>query len=199
GVVVHVLEALAEPAERLAAVVGDLDVHAHHVEAVGVLRIDDEVGVVLGLLVEVVAFLPGGAEVAGAEDATLLVGRLDDGVDDVGAGRGNGQADAAQFFGGQAGLQFVPGSAAVGRFIESAFGAAVDQRPNVPAALVGGGEQHVGVARVEDDVGHAGVFADRQHLLPGLAAVGGLVQPAVTARPPQRTLDGHVDYVGVAR
>src|SRR5262249_53482527 len=41
--------------------------------------------------------------------------------------------------------------------------------------------------------------ADRQHLLPGLAAVGGFVQPAVAAGVPERALGGDVDHVGVAR
>ena len=113
--------------------------------------------------------------------------------------RRDGQADAAQVLGGQAGLELRPGGAAVGRFVDGALRAAVDQRPDVPAALVGGGEQHVGVARIEDDVGDAGVLADGQHLLPGLAAVGGLVQAAVAARPPERSLGGDVDDVGVAR
>src|SRR5262249_6007890 len=55
------------------------------------------------------------------------------------------------------------------------------------------------VARVHNDVGHAGVLADRQHRLPGLTAVGGLVQPAVAARRPQGPLRRDVDDVGVAR
>ena len=65
------------------------------------VRIDDEVGVVLRLLVERVPLLPGDAAVGGAEDAALLVGRLDDGVDDVRIGRRDRQADAAEVAAGQ--------------------------------------------------------------------------------------------------
>src|SRR6185369_1983806 len=44
-----------------------------------------------------------------------------------------------------------------------------------------------------------GVLADLQHLLPGLAAVGRLVEAAVAPRAPQRPLRRHVDDVRVAR
>src|SRR5262249_5322908 len=98
-----------------------------------------------------------------------------------------------------AGAEFVPGGAAVGRFVQGAFRPAVDERPDVPAALVGGRDQYVGVARVLHHVGDAGVLADLQHALPRLAAVGGLVPAAVAARPPQRPLGGDVDHVRVAR
>ena len=59
--------------------------------------------------------------------------------------------------------------------------------------------QHVRVARIEHDVGDAGVLADVQHLLPGLAAVGRLVEPAIAARSPQRPLGRDVHRVRVAR
>src|SRR5262249_31639420 len=86
-----------------------------------------------------------------------------------------------------------------GALVERALRPAVDERPDVPAALVGGGDQDVRVARVYHHVGDAGVLADRQDVLPGLAAVGGLEQAAVAARPPERPLGGDVDDVRVAR
>src|SRR5262249_49534428 len=92
-----------------------------------------------------------------------------------------------------------PRLAAVGRFVQGALGAAVDQRPDVAAALVGRGEEHVGGARGEHDVGDAGVVADRQHLVPGATAVGRLEQAPVAAGPPQRPLRRHVHGVGAAR
>ena len=196
-VIVDVLPFFAERVQRLATVVGNLQVDVHDVEPVGIPGIDDDVGVILGLGVEVVALLPGGAEVMGAKDAALLVGCLDDGVDQIGIRRGRRQADAAQFDRGQARLEFVPARAAVGRLVECALRTAVDQCPDMPAALVGGGHQHVGIARIEDHVGDAGVVADREHLLPVLTAVGGLVEPAVAAGSPERPLGGHVDDVRV--
>src|SRR5207244_9479469 len=50
-----------------------------------------------------------------------------------------------------------------------------------------------------DQVGHAGVVADRERLLPILTAVGALVEPAVAAGSPERPLGGHVDDVRVPR
>src|SRR5262249_10541204 len=119
--------------------------------------------------------------------------------DDVRVARGDGERDAAQLLLGQAGLELLPGLAAVGGLVDAALGAAVDERPDVPPALVGGVEQDVRVARGEDDVGHAGGRAGGDDLLPGLAAVGGLVEAAVPAGGPERALGGDVDDVGVAR
>ncbi len=68
----------------------------------------------------------------------------------------------------------------------------------MPAALVGRGQQDIGITRVEHHIGDAGVLADGQDSLPGLAAVGGFVQAAIAARPPERTLGRHVDSVRIA-
>ncbi len=67
------------------------------------------------------------------------------------------------------------------------------------AALVRGSVEDVGVARVHDYVGDAGVFADIERLRPRLAAVGGLVKAAIAARAPERALRSNVDDVGIAR
>ena len=56
-----------------------------------------------------------------------------------------------------------------------------------------------GLARQEDDVADAGVVADEQHARPGRAAVSGLVQAAVAAGGPKRSLRRHVDGGGIAR
>src|SRR5262249_31476430 len=93
---------------------------------------------------------------------------------------------------------FGPGVAAIARFVESALGASVDECVNVAAALPGGGEHHVGVVRRLGNVGSAGVFADGEDGLPGLAAVGGFVEAAVAAGAPERTLRSDEDYVGIA-
>src|SRR5262249_49421510 len=155
GVVIDVLPALAQRPQRLAAVVGDADQDVHHVDAVLVPRIDHDVGIVLRLLVELVAALPRLAAGGGAGDGALLVGGLGDGLHHVGVGRGDGQADAADLALRQAARQLAPRLAAVGGLVQPAFGAAIDERPDVPPPLVGGGDQRVGVARVEDHVGDA--------------------------------------------
>ena len=81
--IIDVFEPFAERPQRLAAVIGDANQHVHYVDPVAVFRFDDEVSVVLSLLVELVAPLPGRPLVGGAEDAALLVGGFDGGVDDI--------------------------------------------------------------------------------------------------------------------
>src|SRR6185295_12882056 len=198
-VVVDVLVLLAERPEGLAAVLAGLEQHVHGVDAVGIEGIDEQLLIVLRAVRDVVAaLLPTAAGVGRAEEAAGLADGLDDGVDGVRLRRREGEADAPHVLLGQAGGELLPGGAAVGGPVDAALGAAVDQGPDVAAPLVGGGVEHVGVARVHHHVGDAGVLADRQHLLPGLAAVGGLVEAAVAARRPQRALGRHVDGVRVA-
>ena len=67
-------------------------------------------------------------------------------------------------------------------------------------ALVRGGQQMIGILRIHDDVGAAGVIVHLDEALrPGLAAVGGLEEAAIAAAFPERPLRGHVDHVGIAR
>ena len=196
-VIVHVLKPLAQIVQRLAAIVGNLQKHPHHVDAVDILGVGDDVRVILSLVVVFAAPLPGGAEIGGAEDAALLVDGFDAGVDHIGIRWRHREANAPQIFAGQAGFHLVPGGPCVGGFVNGALRTAVDQRPHMPAALIRGRQQDVGIARVHRHVGHAGVLANRQHGFPGLAAIGGLIQSAVAARPPQWPLRGDVDSVGI--
>ena len=83
--------------------------------------------------------------------------------------------------------------------MDRALRPAVDQREEMTAALIRRGHEHVGVAGIDDHVGHAGVLRDLQHLRPRLPAIGRLVEAAVAARGPQRALGGHVDGVAVFR
>ena len=92
-----------------------------------------------------------------------------------------------------------PRLAAVGRLVQAALGAAVDQRPRVPAALMRHGEQHVGIVRIDRDVADAGVLADLEDLRPGVAAVGGLVEAAIAAGRPQRAIGRDEHDVRIAR
>ena len=201
-VVVHVLVALAEVRPRLAGVVRHLQEDVHRVEALGVLRVDEDLLVVHGAAGDVVAaLLPALAAVRGAEGPARLVGGrgLDERVDGVGLGGGEGEADAAHLLLGQAARDLLPGLPAVRRLVDARPGAAVDQGEDVAPALVGGGDQGVRVARVHDDVGDAGVLVDREHGVPGLPAVGRLVEAAVAAGRPERALRRDVDDVRVLR
>ncbi len=85
------------------------------------------------------------------------------------------------------------------RLVDGRFGAAVDDRVDVPAALVGRGVEDVRLARVHEDVRDPRVLGDLEDLRPGLAAVRGLVEPAVPARRPEGSLACRVDDLGVAR
>src|SRR5262245_26682425 len=66
-------------------------------------------------------------------------------------------------------------------------------------ALIRRGVHHVRVSWIEHDVSDAGVLADLEHRLPRLAAIRSLIQAAVAARRPQRTLRRDPHDVGVAR
>jgi hypothetical protein len=69
----------------------------------------------------------------------------------------------------------------------------------VAAALVGRGVQGVGIAGIHPHLVGAGVVIHVQDALPGVTAVGGLVQAAVAAGAPEWALGRDVDHVGVAR
>ena len=86
----------------------------------------------------------------------------------------------------------------IGRLVEAALGPTANQLSDRAPALIGGGVKDVGILRIHRDFGDAGVGADREHRFPRLAAVGGLVQPAVAARRPQRPDRADVDNVRVA-
>src|SRR6185436_18710065 len=73
------------------------------------------------------------------------------------------------------------------------------ERPDAARALVRRGVEDVGVARVHHDLGDAGVLADEEHGVPRLAAVGGLVEPALAAGLPERALGGHVHHARIPR
>ena len=69
-----------------------------------------------------------------------------------------------------------------------ALGSAVDHREEMTAPLVRRSDDDVRVARIDDDVGDAGVVGNLQHLRPRAAAVNRLVEAAFAARRPQRAL-----------
>src|SRR5215207_8403945 len=81
----------------------------------------------------------------------------------------------------------------------STFGTPLSSLIDVAAPLVGGRVEHVRIARVHGDLVDARVFADREHGVPCLPAVGCLVETAVAAGRPERPLRGDVDHVRVAR
>src|SRR5690606_24729086 len=85
----------------------------------------------------------------------------------------------------EAGLDLLPGLAAVGGLVDPAFGrrAAADDVPPLAEAAIHPGVDLAGVRHVHRDDARAGLVVDEQRLLPGLAAVGRLEDAALFVRP----------------
>jgi hypothetical protein len=66
-------------------------------------------------------------------------------------------------------------------------------------ALVGSGIDHIRIARIERDIGDAGIDTDLEYGFPCSAAVGCLEQSAISATRPERTFGSHEYHVRVAR
>jgi hypothetical protein len=124
---------------------------------------------------------------------------LDVGIDDIRARRRNSEGDPPQIAFGQAYGQLLPGLAAVGGFMQPTSGATGSERPGLPAELPHGGIDNVRFLGIEGNVGAARVGIDVEDFRPGLAAVGGFVQPAFLAGGPQRPQRRHINRVGTAR
>src|SRR6185369_14860122 len=115
-VVVDVLAVLEAGRPSLAAVLADVDRGVHRVDAVEALGVGHQLLVVLRARRDVAALLlPALAAVAGAEEAALVAGRLDPGIEHVGVDRRDAETDAAAVAFRQALLDLAPGLAAVGR------------------------------------------------------------------------------------
>src|SRR5258708_1940336 len=199
-VVVVVLAAGGEGSDGTAAIIAHHDVHVHDVDAVGIGRIHLHLGIILALLVEAAAFFPGDAVIGGAVSAAAPFRAFHLRVDDAGICRRLVEADAAEVAGGETAAHLGPGFASVDGAVQRAFRAAVDHAEIAALPLVGGGQQDIGIARIQDDVATAGVVTDfDQACRPSLAAVGAHVQAALTAALPEGAGSGHVHHVGIAR
>lgn len=186
--------------DRFAAVVRDMDAAVNDINALELMGVAVHFPVILGVHHAVIVLpRPGDAAVGGFEEAALAAGSGDVGIDEVGVLRGDGQGDAPQIHGGNAVGYFAPGGPGIFGLEQARLGTAADEKADVAAALVGGGEKDIGIARVHDDFGDAGVFADGEDGFPGLAAVGGFVEAAVAAGRPKGTLGGDIDDLGIAR
>ena len=95
--------------------------------------------------------------------------------------------------------QLRPGLPAVGRLVDAAAGAGLEQLPRPPLHLVHRRVERVGLAPVDDEVDRAGLVVDVEHLLPGLAAVDRLEDAALLVGRPQVAHGRDVDDVGVRR
>ncbi len=113
-VVIHVFPALAQRAERLASVFGDMEQRIHRVDAVEDPGVGDDPLVVLRAGGEVRrSFGPALAAVFRAEEAALPTGCLDRGIDDIGIDGRDRQADAPLVAVGKPLVDLPPALAAV--------------------------------------------------------------------------------------
>src|SRR4029079_13841336 len=110
---------------------------------------------------------------------------VDDGIKPFRIGRRDGDADPALALDGNAGVGFLPGQAAVGRF-ENAAARAVRRRidaprrtPRVPQHAV----NDPGIRRVNANVDSADIVVLEKDLLPRPAAVRGAIDPTVRIWP----------------
>ncbi len=167
--------------ESLAAVDALEQRHLRAPDLVRVGRRDGEGRVVPGALPQLVAPRGEGpvlAAVVRTEEPPLL--RLDQRVDPAAIRGGHRDADLPPDPLGQAVAgDRLPAVAAVARDVEAAAGAAALQIPGVAPGLPEAGEDDIGVRGVERHRRGAGVRVLLQHLLPGPAAVGSAIDPAL--------------------
>src|SRR4029079_19154243 len=95
--------------------------------------------------------------------------------------------------------ELVPGRATIGGLEDAGFRTAGYEHAGVPASLIRGGVHDIRIARIEQDIGDARVLADLERRLPRAAAIGRLVETAIAARRPERTLRRDPDDVAVPR
>ena len=94
--------------------------------------------------------------------------------------------------------ELVPGIAAVGRLEQATARPAADQAPGASSRLPERGVQHARVVRVQAQVVRAGVLAPEQDVLPGLPAVFGAVDAALSVRTVGMAEGGDVHQVRVS-
>src|SRR5579884_2207041 len=100
-VIIDVFVLLAEHAESLAAVIGHANENVHHVNAIDVLGIGEDLRVIHRGLVVRIATLPGCPAITRTKDTALPFLSLDGCVHNVVIDRRDGNADASHIDGGQ--------------------------------------------------------------------------------------------------
>src|SRR5581483_3729804 len=173
---------------------------AHDVDAVGVGRIHLHLGVILTLLIAGVAFLPSHAAIVGAVETAASFRTFHLRVNHVGIGWRVVEADAAQVAHGESAAYLGPSLAGVDGAPQCASRTAVDDSEIRALPLVGGRQQDVGIVRIHHDIGATGVVVHfNEALRVRLAAVGGVVEAALTAPHTRRTRSRDLDQGGIAR
>ncbi len=92
-----------------------------------------------------------------------------------------------------------PRISAVSGLVDAALRSATDETVRFSLTLKCGGIHDRRIGRIHDDISHACMRADRQHCFPRFPTVDGLVESALTAARPERTLRGDEHDVRVRR
>ena len=213
-------DSLQRPAEGAPPVLGDHGLGGEDEDPLAVIRVEEDVAVVERPAVEAIDEAPMGPTVLGAIDPAaqpghvpvLGVGRSTD------AGRGlvtvldhrhqglrivalNGDPDLAGRSLGQAPGELDPGLAAVGGLEEPAIGPAAGEPMRFPESLPHPGVKHLGVGGIHGEVAGPGPAVSREppgQRPPGLPAIGGLEDAALSGMSPEVALRRDVDDVRVA-
>ncbi len=191
----------AEALDGLAAILGHVKTGGREVDFVGVVRRDDDPGVVERPIEQGVVAVderPGSAGVIRSPEP--LGGSFDEGVDAVRVARGHGQPDLADLGVGKAApFQARPGRSAVARDVQAAAGSPAPFAPGPDEHRPHAGIEDSRVRRIHRDVGTPGVLVHEEHSLPGLAAVRGAVHAALLLRPVGVAHGGGEDDVRITR
>ena len=174
-------------------------VRSEEVDAVAILRIDPNLAVVHRTRIHRRQLVPRVAAIHAAVDAALATGGFDDRVDQPSVAAEDVEADASFLALREPRRQRRPRRAAVDGAVDAAARSAAVESPGFALALIGRGEQDLGVLWIHGEIGRAGVLVDEQHLVPGLAAVDRLEYAALGVRTPQMADGGNVHDIGVAR
>ena len=150
-----------------------------------------------------VFLFPGLTAVGGAPEAAVAIRQFYGRVDDFGVLRRYCQAGLAASLLRQSRSELAPGFTAVFGFVNTTAWPTVHQYGDIAQALPTDSIEHIRIARVHVDFGDAGVLVIdvciaqtvAQNLAPVLAAVGRLVEAAVAAARPERTLSRHVHRI----
>ena len=198
-VIVNMVIGLVHLVQRLPAIIRLAQECVHHINPVHVLWVGEDLRVVHSDRVQLISSFPGRAPVLRAKDSTLSIRRFNGRVHRIRINRRHRHSNPSHVLGRQSGFQFVPGRACVGRLVNRALRSAINHREHVPPSLVRRRIKNVGIRRIEIDIRHARVLADRQNGFPGFSAVGRLIEPAVSPRPPKRTFSRDIHHLAVAR
>ena len=180
-------------------------------KAVRILRIDDQVREVKRTPnhpVALVAFVPGRAAIIRNEERA--VGRFDEAINALRIRRRDRDRETAVRFLRKTFAvfrrDFGPGRAAIGRTEEAAGRrrvrsvAAGAERPAFAAEIPHRGEEHIGIRRIHRDRRATGrKIAALQDQIPGVAAIGRLIETAIGRIAPERAGHGRVNGVAVLR